>query len=94
MSHTTRLVTARSPRRGPRGREEHMLRVFPGTSSTSVVGISNQPQQFYPNSSHLQHNHPHNQRNLHFRQSPHLQGFANTPNNDDTNMMDVQLPIV
>jgi hypothetical protein len=89
-----RLVTARSPRRTPRGRgEEHMLRVFPGASS-SIAGISNQPQQFYPNTSHLQNNNNlHNQRHPIFRQSPHLLGFANTPT-DDTNMMDVQLPPV
>ena len=88
------IVTARSPRRMTRGRgDDQMLRVFPGASS-SVVDISNEPQ-FYPNTSHLQHNNLHNHRHLQFnhRQSPHLQGFANTPS-DDTNMMDVQLPIV
>lgn len=86
-----RIVTARSPRRMPRGRgDDQMLRVFPGASS-SVAGISNQPQQFYQNSSHL---HTNNLRHMQFnRQSPHLQGFANTPS-DDANMMDVQLPIV
>lgn len=93
MSHT-RLVTARSPRRTPRSaiREDHMLRVFPGASSSSIAGISNHPQQFYPNSSHLHSSH--NQRNQHFnhRHSPHLQGFANTPSSDDANMMDIQLP--
>ena len=90
------VVTARSPRRLPRGRgDDHMLRVFPGASS-SVAGISSQPQHFYPNSSHLQNNHIYHQRHPQFnhRQSPsYLQGFANTPT-DDTNMMDVQLPIV
>lgn len=93
MSHT-RLVTARSPRRNHRGRgDEHMLRVFPGASS-SVAGISNQPQQFYP--THLHNNNLHNHRHPQFnaRHSPHLQGFANTPTSDDSNMMDVQLPIV
>lgn len=91
-----RVVTARSPRRMPRDRgDEHMLRVFPGASS-SVAGISGQPQQFYPNPPHLQNNHLHNQRHPQFnhRQSPHLQGFANT-SSDDANMMEVhQLPNV
>lgn len=93
MSHT-RLVTARSPRRNHRGRgDDHMLRVFPGASS-SIAGISNQPQHFYP--THLQNNNLHNQRHPQFnhRHSPHLQGFANTPS-DDSNMMDViELPAV
>jgi hypothetical protein len=75
-----------------------MLRVFPGASS-SVAGISNQPQQFYPNT-HLHNNNNHRfPLQAHFRQSPHLQGFANspthfntnTPASDDANMMDVQL---
>ncbi|CRL02912.1 CLUMA_CG015881, isoform A [Clunio marinus] len=90
----TRLVTPRSPRRAPRNRvDDNMLRVFPG-ASTSIAGISNQTQHFYPNSSHLNNNNFHNQRNPLFnhRQSPHLQGFANTPNDDS--MMDVQLPNV
>lgn len=82
----TRVVTARSPRRNPRGRDEQMLRVFPGASS-SVADISNQPQ-FYPNSSQFQNNNRHNHIIKNFRQSPHLQGFANTPTNDDVNMED------
>jgi hypothetical protein len=105
MNQQPLVVTARSPRR--RRADDTTLRVFPGASS-SVVGISNQPQQFYSNTSHLHHNnnnHHHNQRfplQAHFRQSPHLQGFANSPTqftnttaNDDA--MDVQLgqlPIV
>lgn len=91
-----RLVTARSPRRYNRSRaDENMLRVFPGTSSSDIAGISNIPQQFYPNNSHLQnhHNNLHNQRLAGFRQSPHLLGFANTPSvmdMQDASMEDVQ----
>lgn len=97
MNHP-RVITARSPRRTPRGthREDHMsLRVFPGASTSSIssmaAGISNQPQQFYPGSSHLQNN-----NSIHPRPNPqfaasHLQGFSNTPTSDDTMMMDVNI---
>lgn len=84
------MITARSPRRTPRraGGDEHLLRVFPGASTSAVAGISSQPQQFYPTSSHLN---VHNQaRHQQFRPTPH---FNNTPN-EDSNMMDVQLPLV
>ncbi|XP_070492020.1 ribosomal protein S6 kinase beta-2 [Chironomus tepperi] len=86
-----RVITARSPRRTPRHREDHMsLRVFPGASTSSIAGISNQPQQFYPNSSHI-----HNNNSIHPRINPqfaasHLQGFSNTPTSDDTMMMDIK----
>lgn len=93
MNHP-RVITARSPRRTPRHREDHMsLRVFPGASTSSLAaGISNQPQQFYPSSSHL-----HNNNSIHQRPNPqfaasHLQGFSNTPTSDtDTMMMDVNI---
>lgn len=90
MSHP-RVVTARSPRRTPRHREDHMtLRVFPGASTSSIAGMSSQPQQFYPNSSHLQNNNTIHQRSSQFPANhPHLQGFSNTPS-DDT-MMDINI---
>lgn len=86
------MITARSPRRTPRSRaggDDHLLRVFPGASTSAIAGISSQPQQFYPNSSHLSnvHNQPRHQQ---FRPTAH---FNNTPN-EDSNMMDVQLPLV
>lgn len=90
---TARMITARSPRRTPRSRpgcDEHLLRVFPGASTSAVAGISSQPQQFYPNSSHL--NNVHNQpRQQQFRPTAH---FTNNTPNEDSNMMDVQLPRV
>jgi hypothetical protein len=61
------------------------LRVFPG-ASTSIAAISNQSQQFYPNSSHLQNNNTIHQRNQ-FANHQHLQGFANT--SDDA--MDINI---
>ena len=85
-----RVITARSPRRTPRHREDHMsLRVFPGASTSSIAGISNHPQHFYPNSSH-------NNNSIHPRVNPqfvasHLQGFSNTPTSDDAMMMDVNI---
>jgi hypothetical protein len=88
---SARLVTARSPRRTPRtrgGGDDHLLRVFPGASTSTVAGISSQPQQFYPHSSHL--NNHNQQRQQQFRPATH---FNNTPN-EDSNMMDVQLPLV
>jgi hypothetical protein len=93
MSHPSRMLTARSPRRTPRHREDHMgLRVFPGTSTSSIAGISSQPQQFYPNSSHHQNNNTMQpQRHPHplFAGNPHLQGFSNTPSEDS--MMDINI---
>jgi hypothetical protein len=67
------------------------LRVFPGASTSSIAGISNQPQQFYPNSSHT-----HNNNSIHPRVNPqfaasHLQGFSNTPTMEDAMMMDVNI---
>lgn len=91
MSHPHRLVAARSPRRTPRNREDHMsLRVFPG-ASTSIAGMSNQPQQFYPHSSHLQNNNTIHQRNSQFAGNPLLQGFSNTPSVVDEAMMDINI---
>lgn len=90
MSHP-RIITARSPRRTPRNRggDDHMsLRVFPGASTSSIADIANQPQQFYPNSSHVQNNNTIHQRNTQFANHPHLQGFSNTPSDD---MMDINI---
>lgn len=87
------VVTARSPRRTPRQRDDHMtLRVFPGASTSIASGISNHRQQFYPNSSQ-QHNTHHQHRNPpSFMNHPHMQGFANTPVTDDTTMqMDMNI---
>lgn len=88
-----RVITARSPRRMPRGinRDDHMtLRVFPGASTSIATGISNQPQQFYPHSSqnNQQNNHQHRNQPI-FANHQHLQGFANTPSED--NMMDINI---
>lgn len=92
MNHP-HVVTARSPRRMPRHREDHMtLRVFPGASTSIASGISNHRQQFYPNSSH--HNSIHNQHNRNppsFATHPHMLdvGFANSPITDDTMDMNI-----
>lgn len=64
-------------------------KIFVGASTSSIAGISNQPQQFYPNSSHHQNN-----NSIHPRVTPqfaasHLQGFSNTPSDDM--MMDVNI---
>jgi hypothetical protein len=84
MSHP-RIITARSPRRTLRHREDHMtLRVFPGASTSIAAGISNQPQHFYPNSSQ----HPQHRTQPAFANHQHLQGFANTPSDD---MMDINI---
>lgn len=82
---TARMITARSPRRTPRNRpsgDEHLLRVFPGASTSAVAGISSQAQQFFP---HQQ------TRQQQFRPQPH---FTNNTPSEDSNMMDVQLPLV
>lgn len=84
-----RVITARSPRRTPRHRDDHLRMAFPQQSHQS-------------GSSH--HSHFHHQNNHHHRMQfstqvrqtpPHLQGFVTRPTNDET-MMDVQqgLPIV